>query len=142
MKKFGIVLMWASVAALALAIGMLMPGGAPDEAAGLADAEHQLDLCRTYATDCSASERVVEQRRAVLNASQPDPLLSYAMAGSAPFFFLIGVILYAAGKVEEVVRTGSAATAKAEASLPPDPQSGSLRMTPEEAAAWTKKHKT
>ena len=134
--------MWASAAVLALAAFMLLPAGEDsNKAQRLAEAERQLDFCRSVSASCAASEKTVDQRRAELMGGRPDPFVAYSLGGSAPFFFLIGVVLFAAGKVEEAV-LGSGGSSTEEAGSPLPPTTGSLHMAAEEAAEWTKKHKT
>lgn len=109
MKNFGLVLMWGAVAlfcgGFVLLHGAMTP---PEEQARLlAEAQNGLRFC--FAADCSASEALVLRRQQELAEAMPDPLPGYVLAGSAPFFFIVGTILFAAGKVEQAVRAERAA---------------------------------
>lgn len=114
MKGFGIALNWIATLMAVFGIFLLSASasGQSDDwgkSADLIEAERQLDFCMRIATDCSASRDQVNRLRSyqapTTNAS---PLWGYSLAGAAPFFFILGTILFAAGKVEEIILAGRA----------------------------------
>lgn len=96
--------MWVSAAVCTagffLLLHLLTPPAEPLRR--LESAERDLRSC--FAASCAASEAAVAQRQAELAEAMPNPLPGYVMTGAAPFFFLVGTILFAAGKVEDAVK--------------------------------------
>ena len=119
MKRFGKTLLWLSTALFFICLAMISTARSVPKniAEDLADAESKLATCLTIARSCSTSEasynKALSRYERAAEANAPQMALLYGLAGSAPFFFLIGTILFAAGKVEDAVVEG--ATAKKEA---------------------------
>lgn len=111
MKNTGILMIFFSI--MAFLPGLFLVFNQPDMTSYSGEkrrAERDLEMCQlemllTPGTFCDREEAKVSQITRAQPAKNPaDYLWGYAILSAAPFFILIGTVLFAAGKVEDTVK--------------------------------------